>query len=311
MAKAVNALELLRRDHRHLHGLFKQFDKAGDESEQRDLCDQIVSELTLHTELEEEVFYPYLRETTGRFDLLGEARVEHQVAKDLMSQLKDESPGSPRFEAMVKVLGEYIEHHVQEEEREIFPLVEQTGVDLEALGLELMDRREGGEGSAINAAPDEAQASEQSAQGQEDEQAEEEADEDEQPEDTTRLDEDYLDEHGDELSRSTQHAKWIHSTDEHEDHPGQTLATRNHHVIRAWAEERGGEPATTANADPEDPHVLRFDFPNYDKGLQPIEWSAWLRTFDERELVFIYQEHMKAGNQSNFFRLDSPHREDG
>lgn len=57
--------------------------------------------------------------------------------------------------------------------------------------------------------------------------------------------------------------------------------------------------------------MLRFDFPDYDKNLQPVSWEAWGRVFQERELVFLYQETMKAGNQSNFFRLDSPHREDG
>lgn len=89
------------------------------------------------------------------------------------------------------------------------------------------------------------------------------------------------------------------------------MATRHPEVIRRWAEARGGRPATTPGADPRRPRVLRFDFPDYDKGLQEVSWDDWLRTFEERDLVFVYQETMKAGNQSNFFRLDSPHREEG
>jgi hypothetical protein len=80
-------------------------------------------------------------------------------------------------------------------------------------------------------------------------------------------------------------------------------------VIRHWAEERRAAPATTPGGDAERPRVLRFNFPGYDKNLQEISWDAWFNTFDERDLVFIFQEHMKAGNQSNFFKFDSPERE--
>lgn len=114
------------------------------------------------------------------------------------------------------------------------------------------------------------------------------------------------------LSPSTQRAKWIGSPEDHEDRPGQTLATRNPEVIRSWAEARGGVPATIMTASPDRPTVLRFDFPGFSKGkLQQIEWDAWLDTFKDRNLVFVFQEHMKAGNDSNFFKLDNPEREDG
>ena len=59
------------------------------------------------------------------------------------------------------------------------------------------------------------------------------------------------------------------------------------------------------------PRVLRFDFPDYDKGLTQVTWDAWAKTFQDRDLVFLFQPHMKSGKQSNFFRLDSPEREDG
>lgn len=115
------------------------------------------------------------------------------------------------------------------------------------------------------------------------------------------------------LSRSTQRAKWIHGVDEHEDRPGQTLATRAHDVICRWAEERGAKPATVDSSEAADrPRVLRLNFPGYHEGgrLREIEWAEWFRPFDERQLVFLSQEHRANGEPSNFFRLDSPERED-
>jgi hypothetical protein len=115
------------------------------------------------------------------------------------------------------------------------------------------------------------------------------------------------------LSKTTLRAKWINSPDEHEDQPGQSLATRNRDVIEHWAEERQAVPATVG--DPEKyegrPGVLRFDFPgDGDGNLQEIDWDEWFKTFDARSLVFLFQEHVKSGKQSNFFRFDSPVREE-
>ena len=128
----------------------------------------------------------------------------------------------------------------------------------------------------------------------------------------TKDDARFIDEHAEELSRSTQHARWIHSTDEHEDHAGETLATRSHEVIQHWVEERGGTPATVPGTEHGD-HlgVLRFDFPGYGgRKLEQVSWDDWFKPFDERELVFLYQEHKSNGDQSTFFRLDNPQRED-
>lgn len=115
------------------------------------------------------------------------------------------------------------------------------------------------------------------------------------------------------LSKSAQRAKWIDSVDEHEDKPGQTLATRNHEVICKWAEERGGKPATVSGTEHGDrAGVLRFNFPGFGESdrVQEIAWEEWFRPFDERNLVFLYQEHKANGDTSNFFRLDNPERED-
>ena len=121
----------------------------------------------------------------------------------------------------------------------------------------------------------------------------------------------FLEQHKNELSPSTLRAKWIHSPNEHEDHPGQTLATRSHEVIMRWAEERNAVPATVPGTEHEGrPGVLRLNFRGYGgRELKEVSWDDWFRTFDERQLVFLFQEHQRDGRQSNFFMLDSPIRE--
>lgn len=130
--------------------------------------------------------------------------------------------------------------------------------------------------------------------------------------DTSKEDKKFIEKYGDKLSRSTQYSKWVNSVGDHEDHKGQSLVTRNHDVIKKWAEERGATPATVPGTQHGD-HlgVLRFDFPGYGgRELEHVNWEDWFKTFDDRDLVFVYQEHQKKGNQSNFFRLDNPHRQD-
>ena len=115
----------------------------------------------------------------------------------------------------------------------------------------------------------------------------------------------------DRLSRSTKYAKWITSPDDHEDHPGQSLVTRDHEVIRQWAEERDASPATIPGTHGNRVRILRFDFPGYGgAALEKIAWEKWFEPFDERNLAFHFQEHKADGSLSNFFRLDSPDRED-
>jgi hypothetical protein len=126
----------------------------------------------------------------------------------------------------------------------------------------------------------------------------------------------FLERNKDRLSKSTQRAKWTHQAGEAPDRAGQTLATRSHDVIRAWAEERGAVPATATRGPDGEPRTLRFDFRGEggngtSRRLEELSWDDWLGTFDRRELVFIYQENRRDGRQSNFFRLDNPKREDG
>jgi len=106
--------------------------------------------------------------------------------------------------------------------------------------------------------------------------------------------------------------QWIESPNQHEEHSGQTLATRSHDVIKQRAEKRRAVPATVPRSRHDDhAGVLRFDFPGYGgQGLEHISWDEWFKAFDKRNLAFLFQEHTKDGKESNFFRLTSPDPED-
>jgi hypothetical protein len=132
------------------------------------------------------------------------------------------------------------------------------------------------------------------------------------PESVSGNDQKYLKEYGDKLSDSTRRAQWISDPKQKPDHDGQSLVTRNHEVIKSWAEERKAKPATVPGTEHGDRiGVLRFNFEGYGGDrLQEVDWDDWFQTFDERNLVMLYQEKLKNGNQSNFFRFDNPDRED-
>src|SRR5262245_1506912 len=112
------AIAQLTEDHARVKKLFKQYEKLAkdeaEESERQELASMICAELTAHSTAEEEIFYPAAREVLDEPDLIDEAEVEHASAKDLIAQIQDSSPDDPQFDAKVKVLGEYINHHVQE-----------------------------------------------------------------------------------------------------------------------------------------------------------------------------------------------------
>jgi len=116
---------------------------------------------------------------------------------------------------------------------------------------------------------------------------------------------------GDETSSSLKYSQEITSLDEDPERQGRSLATTSHEVIREWAEERNAVPATVEGTEHGD-HlgVLRFDFGGDSDRLRHVSWDEWFATFDARKLNFLYQEERKDGSQSNFFRLESPDRED-
>ncbi|WP_210481217.1 Rho termination factor N-terminal domain-containing protein [Naasia sp. SYSU D00948] len=116
---------------------------------------------------------------------------------------------------------------------------------------------------------------------------------------------------GPDTSKSLKYSQEVTSPEEEPEREGRSLVTTHHEVIKQWAEERGGRPATVEGTEHED-HlgVLRFDFGDETKNLRQVSWDEWFATFDERRLNFIYQETRSDGNQSTFFRLENPNRED-
>ena len=140
-----DAIKLLTADHAKVKKMFKEFEKLSkkdDKEGKQELATQICRELAIHAQLEEEIFYPAAREAINDDDMMNEAMVEHNSAKDLISQIQSMGPSDPMFDATVKVLGEYVNHHVEEEQNEIFPKVEKAKVDLEEIGTEMAQRKE-------------------------------------------------------------------------------------------------------------------------------------------------------------------------
>lgn len=140
----MNAINLLMQDHKAVKALFAQYEGLSDRSfaTKKKLADQICQELTVHTQLEEEIFYPAVRRPIRDGDLMDEALVEHASAKELIAQIAAMDPADDLYDAKVKVLSEQIDHHVQEEEGDMFPKVRDTAVDLDALGKEMAARKE-------------------------------------------------------------------------------------------------------------------------------------------------------------------------
>ena len=141
-AKATGAVELLKEQHDKVKKAFKEFEKLGreDAEAQQQLVQRVCEDLKLHTTLEEELFYPAAREAIDDEDILNEAQVEHETAKMLIEQLENMGPEDPNFHATFTVLGEYVVHHVKEEEGEMFPQVKKTDLDLEELGSRMRSR---------------------------------------------------------------------------------------------------------------------------------------------------------------------------
>ena len=140
-----DAFALLTADHRLVKTLFKQFEtlsKADEtEAEKVALVEQICNEVRIHAQLEEEIFYPAVRAAIDDDDVMNEADVEHASAKDLIGQLEQMSPSEDHYDAKVTVLGEYIDHHVKEEEGEMFPKARKADIDGIALGEQLLARK--------------------------------------------------------------------------------------------------------------------------------------------------------------------------
>ncbi len=138
---APDAIALLMADHKLVKSLFKKFEGMDDGKEKAAIVNTICDELSVHAQLEEEIFYPAVREAIEDDDLMDEADIEHACAKDLIAQLRDLEPGDDHYDARVTVLGEQINHHVEEEEGNMFKQARKADLDLKALGAEMQARK--------------------------------------------------------------------------------------------------------------------------------------------------------------------------
>ena len=140
-----NAIELLIADHENVRRLFDEYeelvDDEADEEDRQALAEEICAMLTVHSMLEQEIVYPAAREAVEDQDMLDEAEVEHQNVDDMIAQIQEMDPSEELYDAKVKVLGEMVEHHVREEEDELFPKLEASELDLEEMGNTLKERR--------------------------------------------------------------------------------------------------------------------------------------------------------------------------
>ena len=140
-----DAIKLLMEDHAKVQKMFKEFAKLckkNDDEGKEEVATQICKELTIHAQLEEEIFYPAAREAIDDDDLMNEAMVEHASAKDLITQIQSMNVSDPMYDALVTVLGEYVNHHIEEEQNELFPKVQKSEMDLEEIGAEIAERKE-------------------------------------------------------------------------------------------------------------------------------------------------------------------------
>jgi hemerythrin-like domain-containing protein len=143
-SRASGPIEMLKEDHDKVKKAFKEFEKLDREDTEtcRQLVETVCADLKVHTTLEEELFYPAVREAIEDEDIMNEASIEHETAKMLIEQLENMGPDDPNYRATFTVLGEYVMHHVKEEEGEMFPQAKKADLDLEGLGERMRARKE-------------------------------------------------------------------------------------------------------------------------------------------------------------------------
>lgn len=137
-----DAIAMLKADHKKVSALFSDFEKARAASRKKSIVAEICTELTVHTTLEEEIFYPAVQAALRDHELVPEAKVEHSSVKDLIAQVKDAEPEGDLYNALVKVMSEFVKHHVKEEQTEMFPKARKTKLDMLALGQQMAERKQ-------------------------------------------------------------------------------------------------------------------------------------------------------------------------
>ena len=136
------ATAMLRADHKKVSQLFAQYEQARTREHKRTLVDEICTELLVHAQLEEEIFYPAVKAALQDHELIPEGIVEHASIKQLIEHLRDAEPDGEMFDAKVKVMGEFVEHHVKEEQNEMFPKARKSELNMRELGRRLAERKQ-------------------------------------------------------------------------------------------------------------------------------------------------------------------------
>jgi iron-sulfur cluster repair protein YtfE (RIC family) len=136
--KPQDATAMLRADHKLVSDLFAQYEKTHSTSKKKQLVEEICTELSVHAQVEEEIFYPAVKEALDDHELVPEATVEHASLKALIAEVEGVEPDG----AKIKVLGEYVKHHVKEEQNEMFPKAKATDLDMKELGEQIAARKE-------------------------------------------------------------------------------------------------------------------------------------------------------------------------
>ena len=139
--KPREAIALPKADHKAVAELFAACEKARAPSMKKKLVAKICTELSVHAQCEDEIFYPAVKAALKDRELVPEAIVEHATLKELISQIEGKEPDGEMFDAKVKVLSEYVKHHVKEEQNEMFPKAKKTKLDMRALGAQLAARK--------------------------------------------------------------------------------------------------------------------------------------------------------------------------
>lgn len=137
-----DAIALLKADHKKVSALFDDFEATRSSAKKKALVAQICQELTVHTTLEEEIFYPAVKAALRDKELVPEANVEHASVKDLIAQVQGVEPDGEMYNARVKVMSEFVKHHVKEEQNEMFPKAQKTRLDMVALRDQMLARKE-------------------------------------------------------------------------------------------------------------------------------------------------------------------------
>ncbi|WP_075353231.1 hemerythrin domain-containing protein [Desulfovibrio sp. DV] len=142
MEKPQDAIALLRADHKHLSDLFAKYEEMRSSSQKKAHVAQICTEFKIHALVEEEIFYPAVKKALKDDEMIPEALVEHASINNLVGQLESMEPDGEMYDAKIKVMSEYVKHHVKEEQQELFPKAKETKLDMNDLGARMASRKE-------------------------------------------------------------------------------------------------------------------------------------------------------------------------